>query len=389
MNSTGTAARREERPRARRLRNRALTAGVVATMAAAGLVATPPWARADDDNSDDFANWCKDHTSDCDYPVAPKTGTDEFDRLLYDICDEKGGGEAEPTKYTWHQKDKFLGDWMLFQPVNADGCEFVPDGEPIVQTGKDPKPYRNDRNQFTRNCAQTADAIVTTQYQDTEVKLYTVGTSVSVGGKAGLFGLAEVEWKVEFNFSYQWGTWTWKGQSFAVPPGYVGWLESTEDWGVMKGRYKLNFPHPLRGHYYWYTPQVTIEAPLKGTGTTNYQVRPMTDEEIKKMCPHWDWDGWDPRDDPSGNGGTTPPTCTSGSPGGPTGQPSSTPPSGTTGPTPTDSGTSKPPEWAAGQDYELGDRVTYGGHIYQCLRAHVSDAGWTPDRTPELWRRLS
>ncbi|MFD0533488.1 hypothetical protein ACFQY7_06510 [Actinomadura luteofluorescens] len=92
MNSTGTAARHEERPRARRLRNRALTAGVVATMAAAGLVTTPPWARADDDNSDDFANWCKDHTSDCDYPVAPKTGTDEFDRLLYDICDEKGAG---------------------------------------------------------------------------------------------------------------------------------------------------------------------------------------------------------------------------------------------------------------------------------------------------------
>lgn len=44
--------------------------------------------------------------------------------------------------------------------------------------------------------------------------------------------------------------------------------------------------------------------------------------------------------------------------------------------------------WAAGTDYRVGDRVTYGGETYTCLQAHRAAPGWEPPRVPALWRRV-
>jgi hypothetical protein len=44
--------------------------------------------------------------------------------------------------------------------------------------------------------------------------------------------------------------------------------------------------------------------------------------------------------------------------------------------------------WAQPVAYEVGDIVTYGGFAYQCILAHTSEPGWTPDVTPALWTRI-
>ncbi|MFE9423135.1 carbohydrate-binding protein [Kitasatospora sp. NPDC006697] len=72
-------------------------------------------------------------------------------------------------------------------------------------------------------------------------------------------------------------------------------------------------------------------------------------------------------------------------------QPAPTPtptPTGTGTPTPTPSPSSSTPAWAAGVAYRAGDRVGYGGAVYQCLQAHTSMTGWEPPAVPALWQRL-
>ncbi len=43
--------------------------------------------------------------------------------------------------------------------------------------------------------------------------------------------------------------------------------------------------------------------------------------------------------------------------------------------------------WAVGVAYKVGDIVTYtpDGKRYRCLQAHTSQAGWTPPVVPALW----
>ncbi|MQA26518.1 MAG: hypothetical protein GEU94_13850, partial [Micromonosporaceae bacterium] len=50
--------------------------------------------------------------------------------------------------------------------------------------------------------------------------------------------------------------------------------------------------------------------------------------------------------------------------------------------------TSQPPSgtWASHTDYRVGDRVTYGGQLYQCRQSHTSLPGWEPPNTPALWQ---
>lgn len=43
------------------------------------------------------------------------------------------------------------------------------------------------------------------------------------------------------------------------------------------------------------------------------------------------------------------------------------------------------PEWAAGVAYKVGDKVTYGGAVYQCVQTHTSQTGWDPASVPALW----
>lgn len=43
-------------------------------------------------------------------------------------------------------------------------------------------------------------------------------------------------------------------------------------------------------------------------------------------------------------------------------------------------------EWALGVAYKVGDEVMYLGKKYRCLQAHTSQAGWTPSAVPALWK---
>ena len=43
-------------------------------------------------------------------------------------------------------------------------------------------------------------------------------------------------------------------------------------------------------------------------------------------------------------------------------------------------------EWIAGEQVQVRTQRTYGGVIYECLQAHVTQGDWTPPVTPALWK---
>ncbi|WP_307798352.1 discoidin domain-containing protein [Actinoplanes flavus] len=47
-----------------------------------------------------------------------------------------------------------------------------------------------------------------------------------------------------------------------------------------------------------------------------------------------------------------------------------------------------PPAWAAGTEYEVGDKVSYDGITYECQQAHTAQQGWEPPNSLTLWNRL-
>ena len=47
------------------------------------------------------------------------------------------------------------------------------------------------------------------------------------------------------------------------------------------------------------------------------------------------------------------------------------------------------PAWRSGVDYVTGQRVQHGGTLYKCVQAHTTQADWTPDATPALWKTVS
>ena len=46
-------------------------------------------------------------------------------------------------------------------------------------------------------------------------------------------------------------------------------------------------------------------------------------------------------------------------------------------------------EWEEFVSYGLGDLVSYGGRVYECIYAHTSNSSWLPDGTPTLWKEVS
>ena len=46
------------------------------------------------------------------------------------------------------------------------------------------------------------------------------------------------------------------------------------------------------------------------------------------------------------------------------------------------------PDWETGQAYKVGDIVLYLRRLYKVTQAHTSQADWTPDKTPALFRVL-
>ncbi len=45
--------------------------------------------------------------------------------------------------------------------------------------------------------------------------------------------------------------------------------------------------------------------------------------------------------------------------------------------------------WKAGKAYAVSDRAQHNTKLYKCIQAHTSQADWTPDATPALWRIVS
>lgn len=47
------------------------------------------------------------------------------------------------------------------------------------------------------------------------------------------------------------------------------------------------------------------------------------------------------------------------------------------------------PKWVAGQDYAVGDKLTYNGELYKVLTAHTSQATWLPGAgTESIYTRI-
>ena len=44
--------------------------------------------------------------------------------------------------------------------------------------------------------------------------------------------------------------------------------------------------------------------------------------------------------------------------------------------------------WMAGELVSIGDRRAYAGILYEAVQAHTTQADWTPDATPALWKRV-
>lgn len=43
------------------------------------------------------------------------------------------------------------------------------------------------------------------------------------------------------------------------------------------------------------------------------------------------------------------------------------------------------PPWKPGDKVNAGDLRAYEGVVYKCLQAHMTQAGWEPDKVPALW----
>lgn len=58
--------------------------------------------------------------------------------------------------------------------------------------------------------------------------------------------------------------------------------------------------------------------------------------------------------------------------------------------TPAPTGTPTVPAWDPNfHPYQVGNEVSFQGHIYQCIQAHTSQPDWSPPVVPALWQLIS
>lgn len=43
-------------------------------------------------------------------------------------------------------------------------------------------------------------------------------------------------------------------------------------------------------------------------------------------------------------------------------------------------------DWTPGIDVTVGEVLRWDGGLVECLQAHTTQADWTPDQTPALWK---
>ena len=46
-------------------------------------------------------------------------------------------------------------------------------------------------------------------------------------------------------------------------------------------------------------------------------------------------------------------------------------------------------EWVAGIAVAAGERFGYGGATWECVQAHTTQKGWEPDKVPSLWKKVA
>ena len=46
-------------------------------------------------------------------------------------------------------------------------------------------------------------------------------------------------------------------------------------------------------------------------------------------------------------------------------------------------------EWVAGIAVKAGERFGYGGATWEVVQGHTTQKGWEPDRVPSLWRKVA
>ncbi len=45
--------------------------------------------------------------------------------------------------------------------------------------------------------------------------------------------------------------------------------------------------------------------------------------------------------------------------------------------------------WVAGIAVKAGERFTFGGATYEVVQAHTTQKGWEPDKVPSLWKKVA
>ncbi len=46
-------------------------------------------------------------------------------------------------------------------------------------------------------------------------------------------------------------------------------------------------------------------------------------------------------------------------------------------------------EWVAGIAVKVGERFAFGGATWEVLQGHTTQKGWEPDRVPSLWKKVA
>jgi len=46
-------------------------------------------------------------------------------------------------------------------------------------------------------------------------------------------------------------------------------------------------------------------------------------------------------------------------------------------------------EWVAGIAVKAGERFGYGGATWEVVQAHTTQKGWEPDKVPALWKKVA
>lgn len=330
-------------------------------------------------------------------PEVPKPGDPKFEKFLADSCAETQGKVEGVQHYRYTREENPFPDFprgfetWRYIAIQAEACHFKAEKDWMEPGVK--KVFPGDwRSAYTRNCAQDPDAEIQKQYQDTRVNLVTTSFGFSANSQLQILKVINIGFQFNAGFDIQRGTWIWEGTTIKVPPGKVGWLESSQDIQAVRGDFTIKFPGPVRGKTEWSLDDVEIRVPSGQISITS-RFRDLSDEEIRQYCDDWDWSAPDPRDNDNGNGGNGDNGNGNGNGGNGDGDDRKGREKEIEKGDGKGGGDVEPmnpviQQWRAQKYYSLHEKVIFDGVVYECIRAHQADNGWEPSKTPELWRRL-